>query len=111
MKKIFVLILYSLFYYCANAQEPDLCTLTISGHVLDEHDKQPLQNALIRINETGVQVFSDSLGNYIFENVCPGEYTIVCIHPGCEKITKKIKVTTNTIQHFEPEHHAEMLKK
>lgn len=110
MKKVFVLVLYMILYSSANAQEPDLCMLTLSGHVLDEHDNQPLENALIRINETGVQTFSDSLGNYIFQHVCPGEYTIICKHPGCETITKKVTVKNNTIQHFEPEHHAEMLK-
>lgn len=86
------------------------CNLTLSGKIIDEHDKSPLEFGTVYIKEIERGAISDSKGNYKIENLCAGEYTIVVSHLGCENIEQKLSVTTNITYNFYPEHHAEELK-
>jgi iron complex outermembrane recepter protein len=101
MKKtisIAVFLLHALFSYSQ-------CDLTLSGKVIDEHDKQPLEFATLYIRETGTGAISDSLGNYLITGLCPGTYTIICLHIGCDSISERITIEANKVKNFYPEHH------
>ncbi len=91
------------------AQESKTCNYDISGKVFDEHDKEPLLYAEIYIKELNVGAISDSAGNYKIENVCAGNYSLICMHIGCEPVEKKISVTKNLKVNFVLEHHTEEL--
>ena len=91
------------------AQVKLTCNYTISGKVFDEHDKEPLLYAEIFIKDLNKGVISDSLGNYKIENVCEGNYVLVCMHIGCDPVEKKISVTKNMKVNFVLEHHTEEL--
>ena len=85
------------------------CSLSISGQVIDLHDRSGLGFATIYINEIARGAVADEDGNYLVERLCAGTYTIVCAHLGCEKITKTVVLRQNTTLNFYPEHHTEAL--
>ncbi|GIV35190.1 MAG: membrane protein [Chitinophagales bacterium] len=91
------------------AQDP-VCSLTLSGYVLDAHDGTPLAYASIQIKETGQGTIGDSTGFYRLTGLCPGEYTVVCTHVGCKPVELKILIRNHTSRNFYPEHHEEELK-
>lgn len=82
------------------------CTSSLSGRVIDEHDKSALAYATIYLKENDKSALADSLGNYIIPHLCDGKYTLVCAHIGCETITQTIEIKGSTILNLYPEHHA-----
>jgi iron complex outermembrane receptor protein len=90
--------------------QADSCQNTLSGRVVDEHDKTVLEFATVYIVELGRGAVTDSLGNYTIRNICKGNYTIRVSHLGCETITEKILINKKTVRNFCPEHHSELLK-
>jgi Tol biopolymer transport system component len=49
---------------------------TVRGRVLYSVDQQPVRNAAVRLAPSGRQVATDSLGNFRFDSVLVGKYTI-----------------------------------
>ena len=105
---LFVLVLFCSTYNCF-AQTSN-CDYTLSGKVIDEHDKSPLMYATVYIKELERGSVSDDKGNYKVENLCKGTYTIIVSHLGCDPVTETITITKSIKHHFYPEHHAEALK-
>jgi iron complex outermembrane recepter protein len=92
------------------AQSDTLCKSMLTGRIIDEHDKEPLESATIHIlelNKTGV---SDEKGRFLIENICDGNYTVQISHIGCSSIETKVAIKGKTNQNFYPEHHLELLK-
>jgi iron complex outermembrane recepter protein len=102
------LLLTSIISLAITAQ--DACIYTISGRVLDDHDRTPLPDAAIFLKGSQLGTYSDSLGYYILRNVCEGSYIIVVQHLGCEDVERKIIVSRNMTLNFLLEHHEEELK-
>jgi iron complex outermembrane recepter protein len=90
--------------------QADSCKNSLSGKVIDEHDKSALEFATVYIMELNRGAITDSIGNYKILNICDGNYTIKVSHIGCETITEKIRINGKTIRNFYPEHHSELLK-
>ena len=86
-----------------------VCTASIEGRVLDEHDQTPLEYATIYILEVNKGTLSGETGFYIIEGICDGTYTFRITHLGCSPIEQKVVIKGKTIHHFYPEHHAELL--
>ncbi|MFT5336174.1 MAG: iron complex outermembrane receptor protein [Sphingobacteriales bacterium] len=86
------------------------CALQISGMVLDHHDESALGFANILIKELNVGTTANEKGYYELNNICPGEYTILCSHMGCETVQKRIKLSDTITINFSPEHHQEWLQ-
>jgi len=103
---VLVIVLTSSTFFSQNPT----CRLTLSGKVIDEHDGQPLMFATVYIKELERGAVSDEKGNYKIENLCPGTYTVVCNHLGCEELTETITITKNLKHTFYPEHHTEELQ-
>ena len=101
-----------LFLIQANlfAQSDTLCKSMLTGKIIDEHDKSPLEFANIYILEIQKGGVSDSNGFYKIENICDGNYTIKISHVGCSPIETKITIKGKTTKNFYPEHHTEILK-
>jgi len=100
-----------LFLYAVNALgQTDSCENSLSGKVIDEHDKTPLAFANIYISELQKGVVSDIDGNYVIKNICAGVYNVKVTHIGCEPLETKLAINGNIKRNFFPEHHSEQLK-
>ena len=55
----------------------DLPLSTLEGKVLSNDPTVPLANAKIMLNGTTFQTQTDSAGNYLFEGICAGTYSLV----------------------------------
>ena len=104
--------IFALIFVITNsfAQKENSCQSSLSGQILDEHDKTALEFASIIIVEINAGVTSDINGNYTINNLCDGIYTVKISHVGCEPVEKKIKISGKTLINFYTEHHAELLK-
>lgn len=85
------------------------CTGSLSGHILDQHDKSILAFASIYIVDLDKKITSDKNGFYTIENICDGTYTIKISHIGCTTIETTMIVNNKIVKNFYLEHHAEML--
>ncbi len=59
------------------------CSHSISGVVIDFHDKTPLSGASIVITGLNRQVATDSLGRFYIDNLCEGPVELEVSHPEC----------------------------
>jgi iron complex outermembrane receptor protein len=100
VKSSFIVILFISF---AAFSQP--CKLSLSGQVLDNHDQSELGFSHLYIDSLNVGVIADEKGNYLFENLCPGTYTIKIDHVECEATFHQVSITKNTVQNLYMEHH------
>ncbi len=77
----------------ANGVYPQACTIKLSGHVEDADTKEKLQSATVSIKETGKQLVTDKKGDFVFNTLCTGVYTILITHVSCDEVEKKITLT------------------
>jgi iron complex outermembrane receptor protein len=108
-KAIYIFILL-LFATNIQGQNDTLCKNSLSGRIIDEHDKSLLEFATIYIVELQKGGISDSKGSYKIENICDGSYTIKISHLGCTPIETIITIKGKTSKNFYPKHHTEILK-
>ncbi len=71
------------------------CLLQLSGHVEDTDTKDRLQAASVVLKEANQQIVTDNNGDFIFKNICPGDYTLEVSHVDCETVRQKIRLTKN----------------
>jgi iron complex outermembrane receptor protein len=100
-KTIYFLLFLLLLSLSIQAQ----CSFSLSGKVIDHHDRKPLEFAEVYIPELKKGTLTDSLGNYVITQLCAGTYTVTCHHMGCDSLVTTVEITGNTIQNFYPEHH------
>ncbi|MFD0863026.1 TonB-dependent receptor [Sungkyunkwania multivorans] len=105
MKKIIVVLLLVATNYSVFAQE---CTSTVSGEVIDFHDKTPLESAIVYIENVGEYV-TDKQGRFVASNLCDGNYMFIVSHIECDPKTLRVKVEGNTFKRITLEHHVEEL--
>ena len=71
-------------------------TASLTGVILDlEENNSPLLLAKVLIKETGAQTLSDENGNFKFENLKEGVYTLVSSFVGYKTASVETKVITN----------------
>ncbi len=105
-----ILLLLFLILSLNNIQaQSDTCKSSLSGKVIDEHDKSPLEFATVYITELKKNSLTDKNGFYQFDSICDGNYILKISHFDCQQIEKKITIIGNTIVNFYPEHHPEFL--
>ncbi|MGZ5272975.1 MAG: TonB-dependent receptor domain-containing protein, partial [Kaistella sp.] len=93
-----LLIFFGLTFFSAQN------TFKIQGKIIDFHDKVPLKNAIIKIgNYTET---SDANGNFRFNSVKKGDYTITATHPDCEPFSEQISVNKDLDITLNLEHHS-----
>jgi iron complex outermembrane receptor protein len=68
------------------------CNLRLSGHVEDSDTREKLVNAIVIIVEVNRQVVTDSTGDFAFDSLCAGDYTIQISHEHCETTRQKIQL-------------------
>jgi iron complex outermembrane receptor protein len=92
LKILFSIFLLLIVSIPAHAQN---CKLSISGHLEDADTKEKLQGASVIIKESGAQNATNDKGDFVFNNLCPGNYTLIISHMGCETVEKKISLQKN----------------
>ncbi len=85
------------------------CDLTLSGKIIDGHDDTALDSAVVTVVELSETVYSDFDGNFKFEGLCTGTYTIKVLHPFCKAKEVTIDLKSNTSKTIYLEHHLEAL--
>ena len=89
--------------------QAQVCDLTLAGIVRDQHDETALSQALIYIQELNRSTLSDQEGVYSFDDVCPGNYTVIVTHAQCSARTFSVKIKENIFKILKLEHHYEEL--
>jgi iron complex outermembrane recepter protein len=105
MKSFLCFFIFVIAFHLSHSQ----CTFSLSGKVIDAHDKKPLEFAQLYIPELNISATSDTLGYYIIKGICEGTYTVYCRHFGCDSVKEIIKIDRDVKKNFYPEHHAHEL--
>lgn len=109
MLRLFYCTLLFIFWLSqSTAQAP--CALSLQGKVIDEHDQNTLEYAHVQLLEMHLTVVANQHGEYLFQGICPGLYTVIITHVGCEEKRDTVRVFENTRRDFYLEHHTELLK-
>ncbi|HNT19047.1 MAG TPA: TonB-dependent receptor [Saprospiraceae bacterium] len=85
------------------------CRLVIQGTIVDESTGIPLEYAAVYLQETRQGVAADSLGQFMFQGICPGFYHLQISHIGCENQNLYLRVDRDTSLFIHLHHHAELL--
>lgn len=85
------------------------CNQTITGRVVDFHDGSPLSGAVLII--VGYEKFTqtDLDGNFQYDNLCEGNYTLQVSHPECETKAIQFTIPYDGSLNIRLEHHLEEL--
>ena len=86
------------------------CSFSLSGRVIDEHDRQPLAYAEVYLPDLAKGVVADELGNYRITGLCAGTYVLRVTHLGCEPIEQRVRISADLVLDLRMEHHAEELR-
>jgi iron complex outermembrane receptor protein len=68
------------------------CNFKLEGHVEDSDTKEKLEAATVLIRETGKSMLTDSRGDFVFTNLCPGTYHILVTHIHCDSTALTILI-------------------
>ncbi|MCT7941018.1 TonB-dependent receptor [Shewanella holmiensis] len=71
----------------------------IQGIIKDEKSQQPLQGALISIEELNLQLQSNRDGRFFFPEIEAGEYTLVAHYLGGSTYKERVAVATDGVTH------------
>lgn len=92
---MFLLLLGMVFTIHSFSQN---CSLRLSGHVEDADTKEKLYAATVLLKELNKEITTDENGDFIFNQLCAGEYTLHISHVNCDPIEQKIKLDHNRHQ-------------
>jgi iron complex outermembrane recepter protein len=89
MKESIPLIIALLIFYSTEGQN---CVATFSGKVVDSNNK-PLTGVAVILNSGQLGLTTDADGNFIFSNLCAGNYKLQVQYLGFETVSETIKIT------------------
>lgn len=75
------------------------CQLRLSGHVEDTDTREKLVGATVAIVELNRQLETDSTGDFVFDGLCAGNYTIRISHVHCQTVQQQIQL--NKKRHYD----------
>lgn len=96
MKAVFITLIAVSFTGFSFAQT---CSIRLSGHVEDADTKQKLEGATVLITQLNKQIVTNLNGDFLFDSLCAGNYTVQVSHVSCETIT--IPVTLEKDRHLD----------
>ena len=102
-------LLWVSMLFIGTFSQAQTCELIFSGIIEDQHDDSVLSQALITLVDTDFYTYSNELGEFSIENLCPGNYTLEVAHAQCKTRTFSIKIKENTSKVLKLEHHYEKL--
>lgn len=89
--------------------QSQVCRLVLKGTVTDESTGIPLEYAAVYLQESRQGAAADSLGQFIFNGICPGVYHLQISHIGCENQNLYLQLDRDTSIFIRLHHHAELL--
>lgn len=99
MKLIYCLLLV----FCGSVFTSAQKNYTVEGTVQDFHDKTLLENAVIKIGNFTAK--TNKKGQFSFDKIPAGKYTLVAQHPDCNDYTENIGVDKDVQLVITLEHH------
>jgi iron complex outermembrane recepter protein len=90
--------------------QSDSCNFSLSGKVIDSDTKEVLEFAEISIVELKTTHICTDKGEYTFNKLCRGTYTVKVMHVGCEPLQFVLTITGNTEKTLKLPHHLNELK-
>ena len=97
-----VLILSLVASFSLQAQN---CEYTFSGTLTDEHNGEPLVDAVINVIGSDVEVYSDFYGKFSINNLCEGKIELKITHPECQDLIYPVFIEGDTKEEIKLEHH------
>lgn len=76
----------------------DNCDCQVKGSITARENGLAVAGATIYLKEINKVTYTDSLGNYLLKNICPGTYTLVCRIIGYQERSVVINLTHTTEQ-------------
>ncbi|MDB4089173.1 TonB-dependent receptor [Flavobacteriales bacterium] len=101
-----VFIVFTLLSLGSYSQE---CNSVVSGFVKDLSTDKPISFANVYLTETQTGVYTDSLGFFKFESVCPGEIHVSISHIGCELQKLFFTTTKDTLLNVFMDHNSHLV--
>ncbi|PQB04481.1 TonB-dependent receptor [Aureitalea marina] len=85
------------------------CKFTLTGSVVDSHDGDPLEGAVITGFSEGQVFYTDLDGRFSIPNLCEGTLGLQIAHPECKTQVFTLEITGDRSRTFRLEHHLESL--
>ena len=96
MKK-YIYLVFAIFC-CANLFAQD-CTIRLTGHVHSTAGHENLTGATIKFSGGEKTIVTNSNGDFIFDSLCTGTYSVLITHSGYDTATRSITISRN--QHLD----------
>jgi len=96
-----------------NINAQDSCNLRLFGRVSDHHDGSNLAYTNLLLESAAsnrIGVSADEQGRYEVDGLCPGNYSVIVSHIGCEPDTFFLTLKASRRVEFKLEHHLEELE-
>ena len=106
MRSLLLIFLFVLGCFELDAQ----CTYTIRGVVKDEDQKTLLEKATVSILELKKILLTNASGEYQFNGLCPGDYTLKVTHADCQSVEIHLHLKDDKVQDFTLSHTENKLK-
>lgn len=88
MKYIF--FISALLILCSAKAFSQDCLLRLTGHVTDSDTKDNLVSATVTLIEQAKTLITNSNGDFVFDNLCAGNYSIKITHVNCDTVLQKV---------------------
>jgi iron complex outermembrane receptor protein len=92
MKTIFLIAFFVLALVQSNAQ---VCNLRLTGHIHSTAAHENVADVTVTLLETGRSIVTDQNGDFSFDNLCAGTYTIHTTHTNYDTATRLIHLLAN----------------
>jgi hypothetical protein len=91
----FVLLLGVSFSFAGNSSENPPKTVNLSGKVVDKSSEEALAGALVIIEGTDMETYTDFEGNFSFKGVVPDTYRVKCSLISYDEVEQEINVNNS----------------
>lgn len=92
----YLVVMYFTLFLCNTMNSQSICNYSINGKITDLDDGKELEGTFVIINNTNQTQITNDHGNFKFENLCSGNYTLTVRHVGCKDTLILVSLIKNT---------------